>query len=147
LTILLLPLPPIRQLYPISFLVYLFDRKECFTALFFLLLARWLRESQPPLKKNPHKLCRHLYFSQFSIKSISYQMLNKILLFPFIFLVRFYQIIISPLMPAACRYQPTCSSYMIEALKKHGVIKGLYLGTKRILRCHPWGGSGYDPVP
>ena len=74
-------------------------------------------------------------------------MLNKILLFPLIFLVRFYQYILSPLMPATCRYQPTCSSYMIEALKKHGPFKGLFLGLKRISRCHPWGGSGYDPVP
>lgn len=74
-------------------------------------------------------------------------MLKKILIAPFLFLVRFYQIIISPLLPATCRYQPTCSHYMVEALKKHGVIKGLYLGTKRILSCHPWGGSGYDPVP
>lgn len=74
-------------------------------------------------------------------------MLNKILLFPLIFLVRFYQYILSPLMPATCRYQPTCSSYMIEALKKHGPFYGLFLGLKRIGRCHPWGGSGYDPVP
>jgi len=74
-------------------------------------------------------------------------MLKKILITPFLFLVRFYQIIISPLLPATCRYQPTCSHYMVEALKKHGVIKGLYLGTKRILSCHPWGGNGYDPVP
>ena len=50
-------------------------------------------------------------------------------------------------MPATCRYQPTCSSYMIEALKKHGPFKGLFLGLKRIASCHPWGGSGYDPVP
>jgi len=74
-------------------------------------------------------------------------MLKKILIAPFLFLVRFYQIVISPLMPATCRYQPTCSHYMAEALQKHGPIKGLYLGTKRILSCHPWGGSGYDPVP
>ena len=49
--------------------------------------------------------------------------------------------------PASCRYQPTCSTYSFEALKKHGLIKGLYLSIKRILSCHPWGGSGYDPVP
>lgn len=67
--------------------------------------------------------------------------------FPFIILVRFYQICISPLKPASCRFTPTCSTYAIEALKKHGPIKGLYLAIKRILRCHPWGGSGYDPVP
>lgn len=73
--------------------------------------------------------------------------MRKILIAPFLFLVRFYQIIISPLLPATCRYQPTCSHYMVEALKKHGLLKGLYLGIKRILSCHPWGGSGYDPVP
>ena len=54
---------------------------------------------------------------------------------------------ISPMTPASCRYTPTCSEYAVQALKKHGPIKGLYLAVKRILRCHPWGGSGYDPVP
>ncbi len=61
--------------------------------------------------------------------------------------VRVYQLIISPILPNACRYDPTCSAYMIEALKVHGPIKGLFLGTKRISRCHPWGGHGHDPVP
>ncbi|PWJ36138.1 membrane protein insertion efficiency factor YidD [Sediminitomix flava] len=64
-----------------------------------------------------------------------------------IFLVRFYQQGISPYTPASCRYSPTCSQYMIEAIKKHGPVKGLKLGLKRIGKCHPWGGSGYDPVP
>lgn len=73
--------------------------------------------------------------------------IKKIAILPLIFLVRIYQYIISPLMPATCRYQPTCSHYMVEALQKHGPLKGLYLGVKRILSCHPWGGSGYDPVP
>lgn len=62
-------------------------------------------------------------------------------------LVLFYKKGISPWLPGACRFQPTCSEYMIEALKKHGIFKGLYLGIRRILRCHPWGGSGFDPVP
>ncbi|MEM9981378.1 MAG: membrane protein insertion efficiency factor YidD [Bacteroidota bacterium] len=62
-------------------------------------------------------------------------------------LVRIYQWGISPWFPAACRYTPTCSQYMIEALKTHGPLKGAWLGLKRIGRCHPWGGSGYDPVP
>ncbi len=75
------------------------------------------------------------------------QNLKGILSYPLIFLVRFYQICISPLKPATCRFTPTCSAYAIEALRKHGPIKGLYLTVKRILRCHPWGGSGYDPVP
>lgn len=62
-------------------------------------------------------------------------------------LIRFYQWFISPFCPGVCRFRPTCSQYMIEAIKIHGVFKGVFLGTKRLLRCHPWGGSGYDPVP
>ncbi|GGE99613.1 hypothetical protein SAMN05443634_102253 [Chishuiella changwenlii] len=73
--------------------------------------------------------------------------MNNILIKPFILLVRFYQLAISPWLGSNCRYQPTCSSYMIDALKEHGLLKGLWLGTKRIVRCHPWGGHGYDPVP
>ncbi|ATA77602.1 membrane protein insertion efficiency factor YidD [Capnocytophaga canimorsus] len=73
--------------------------------------------------------------------------LKKILIFPFVVLVRFYQLFISPFTPSACRYAPTCSQYTLEALKKHGLFKGGYLAIKRIARCHPWGGSGYDPVP
>ncbi|AMO19524.1 membrane protein insertion efficiency factor YidD [Flavobacterium columnare] len=73
--------------------------------------------------------------------------LKTILTLPLVFLVRIYQYVLSPLMPATCRYQPTCSHYMVDALRKHGPLKGSWLGTKRILRCHPWGGSGYDPVP
>jgi len=61
--------------------------------------------------------------------------------------VRIYQWIISPWLPKTCRYQPTCSQYAIEALREHGPITGLLLGTKRILSCHPWGGHGHDPVP
>lgn len=73
--------------------------------------------------------------------------LKKILIFPFVFLIRFYQIVISPLTPATCRYSPTCSQYSLEAFQKHGIIKGGWLAIKRIFSCHPWGGSGYDPVP
>lgn len=64
-----------------------------------------------------------------------------------ILLVKFYQGAISPHTPAACRYHPTCSEYAIQAILKYGAIKGTWLAIKRILRCHPWGGSGYDPVP
>ncbi len=64
-----------------------------------------------------------------------------------VLLVKFYQKAISPVLPATCRYTPTCSSYCIEALRKHGPIKGLYLCTKRVISCNPWGGSGHDPVP
>ena len=62
-------------------------------------------------------------------------------------MVRFYQTSISPFTPSACRFEPTCSSYMIEALQKHGLLYGSFLGIKRILSCHPWGKTGYDPVP
>ena len=61
--------------------------------------------------------------------------------------VRTYQVVISPWTPAACRYAPTCSSYAIEAIEKHGSGKGGWLALRRIGRCRPWGGSGYDPVP
>lgn len=65
----------------------------------------------------------------------------------FILLVRFYQAAIRPLLPNTCRFTPSCSAYAIEAFQKHGAIKGLWLAVRRILRCHPWGGHGYDPVP
>lgn len=67
--------------------------------------------------------------------------------FPFMVLIRFYQYCISPFFPKVCRYEPSCSVYAVEALRKHGLIKGGYLAIKRILSCNPWGGSGYDPVP
>ncbi|MGB0523641.1 MAG: membrane protein insertion efficiency factor YidD [Flammeovirgaceae bacterium] len=62
-------------------------------------------------------------------------------------LVRFYQGAISPYFPSSCRYTPTCSTYMIQAIKIHGPFKGTWLGLKRIGRCHPWSASGHDPVP
>lgn len=61
--------------------------------------------------------------------------------------VYIYRGVISPLLPPSCRYTPTCSRYTIEALKRHGPIRGSYLSAKRILSCNPWGGSGFDPVP
>ncbi|MEM7784315.1 MAG: membrane protein insertion efficiency factor YidD [Planctomycetota bacterium] len=62
-----------------------------------------------------------------------------------ILMVRFYQVCISPLLPASCRYTPTCSAYFIEAVKKYGAIRGGFKGVCRICRCHPWGGEGHDP--
>jgi len=73
--------------------------------------------------------------------------LLRILGLPFIALIKLYQWILSPLIGPKCRFTPTCSQYAIEALKKHGIFKGLWLTVKRLLRCHPWGGHGYDPVP
>ena len=72
---------------------------------------------------------------------------KRIAIWPLVMLVRFYQVCISPLKPPCCRFTPTCSAYAIEALRKHGPIKGSLLAIWRILRCNPWGGSGYDPVP
>ena len=71
----------------------------------------------------------------------------KILALPFIGLIRLYQLILSPWMGRSCRFTPTCSQYGLEAFKKYGVFKGFWLTAKRIARCHPWGGHGYDPVP
>ncbi|EEK15664.1 conserved hypothetical protein YidD [Capnocytophaga gingivalis ATCC 33624] len=73
--------------------------------------------------------------------------ISQLLTYPFILLVRFYQVAISPLKPPTCRFSPTCSTYALEALKKYGLLKGGRLALRRIMRCHPWGGSGYDPVP
>lgn len=72
---------------------------------------------------------------------------KEVLIFPFVMLIKAYQNIISPLTPATCCYTPTCSHYTVEALKVHGLFKGGWLAIKRIASCHPWGGSGYDPVP
>ena len=74
-------------------------------------------------------------------------MLNKVLTFPLVILIRFYQKFVSPFLGTNCRYQPTCSHYTLEALKVHGLLKGGWLSVKRIASCHPWGGDGYDPVP
>jgi putative membrane protein insertion efficiency factor len=76
-------------------------------------------------------------------RSVLSRLFNGLLLL----LIRIYQYALSPLLPNSCRFVPTCSQYGIEALKKHGPLKGFWLTVKRIGRCHPWGGSGYDPVP
>lgn len=75
------------------------------------------------------------------------KLFRKIVIFPFIALIKLYQWILSPLLGPKCRFTPTCSNYALEAFKKRGVFKGFWLTVKRISRCHPLGGHGYDPVP
>ncbi len=75
------------------------------------------------------------------------EIIRKVAIFPFVVIIKFYKRCISPYTPAACRFTPTCSQYALEAFQKYGPFKGLYLSVRRILRCHPLGGSGYDPVP
>jgi len=73
--------------------------------------------------------------------------MKKFIIFLLLLPIKFYQKAISPLFPPSCRFTPTCSQYAIEAITKHGAIKGFFLAIKRILKCHPWGKFGYDPVP
>lgn len=74
-------------------------------------------------------------------------MVSRFLVKMMVGMISIYKRGISPYMPPSCRFTPTCSTYAIEALQKHGPLRGLWLTVKRICRCHPWGGSGYDPVP
>ena len=73
--------------------------------------------------------------------------MREIIIFPFVFLIKIYQFLISPVIGKNCRFNPTCSNYALEALKKHGLILGMYYSIIRISKCHPWGGSGHDPIP
>ena len=74
-------------------------------------------------------------------------MINKIVTFPLVLLIRGYQLIVSPILGSNCRFMPTCSEYALESLKAYGLIKGTFLTIKRIGKCHPWGSHGYDPIP
>ena len=76
-----------------------------------------------------------------------WHLLRRLLVLLLVLPIRFYQTSISPLTPPSCRFTPSCSEYARQAIIKHGPFKGLYLAIWRILRCNPWGGSGYDPVP
>ena len=74
-------------------------------------------------------------------------MINKILSYPLIIIIKFYQLFISPMLGQNCRYLPTCSEYTIQSIEKFGLIKGFYISLKRVSKCHPWGSQGYDPIP
>ena len=75
------------------------------------------------------------------------QKVKQLLSLPFILLIKIYQWVISPIIGPKCRYTPTCSNYGLQAFRKYGPLKGFWLTLKRVGRCHPWGGHGYDPVP
>ena len=75
------------------------------------------------------------------------RLIRKVFSFILLLIIGFYRNSISPFTPASCRYTPTCSEYAVLAIKKYGPFKGFWLALKRIARCHPWGGHGYDPVP
>lgn len=76
-----------------------------------------------------------------------FKFLLQLISWIFLLLIKMYQYLISPVLGGSCRYTPTCSQYGVEAIRKHGPFKGLWLTAKRISRCHPWGGHGHDPVP
>lgn len=73
--------------------------------------------------------------------------LKSLLVLPLLWLIRGYQVAISPLLGPRCRFYPSCSEYSMESLRRHGVLRGLWLTVRRIVRCHPWHPGGYDPVP
>ena len=73
--------------------------------------------------------------------------INDLIRYPVIFCLKMYKYCISPVLPGACRFTPTCSNYSIEAIERHGILKGLFLSVKRVLRCNPLCRGGYDPVP
>jgi uncharacterized protein len=72
---------------------------------------------------------------------------TKVLARLLLLMIRGYQLGVSPFLPPSCRYTPSCSAYAAEAIRRHGAGRGSWLAARRLLRCHPWGGSGYDPVP
>jgi len=94
-------------------------------------------------------IVNHYKKNTFKMKQLQWALksLNKVFSCVFLILIRFYQMAISPHLPKACRFTPTCSQYAIEAILKYGALKGGWLTFRRILRCNPWGKSGYDPVP
>ena len=75
------------------------------------------------------------------------KLLKQILSAPFILLIRAYQLVISPWLGPKCRFTPTCSEYSLQAFRKYGPLKGFWLSVNRVRKCHPWGSSGYDPIP
>ena len=92
-------------------------------------------------------MCSNKKFMCSNHTSSNTNVLKKVLILPLVGIVRFYQVVISPVTPAACRFEPSCSNYALQALEKHGLIKGTWLAIKRIFSCNPWGKSGYDPIP
>ena len=119
--------------------------KKCRLAIAFIYLSDQLTESsviEERVKTALARIVEKVCGSRSAFETMK-RLLSYLLLLP----IYFYRKCISPMTSPSCRFTPTCSQYAVEAIKKHGPFKGLYLAVKRILRCHPWGGSGYDPVP
>lgn len=74
-------------------------------------------------------------------------MIKNIVLYPILLIIKIYQTVLSPILPSTCRYSPTCSEYTKQSLSKFGLLKGGLISIKRIIKCNPWGGNGYDPIP
>ena len=125
--------------------------KKCRLAIAFIYLSDQLTESsviEERVKTALARIVEKSYRIGCECGSRSaYEAMKRLLSYLLLLPIYFYRKCISPMTSPSCRFTPTCSQYAVEAIKKHGPFKGLYLAVKRILRCHPWGGSGYDPVP
>jgi putative membrane protein insertion efficiency factor len=104
-------------------------------------------EYEITIKNSESKVLLFAVQKPLSLQSMSKEKHHKIVVGIASFPIHFYRYVISPLTPAMCRHVPTCSEYSLHALKEHGLMKGGVMSANRILRCHPWGTSGYDPVP
>lgn len=109
-----------------------------------LVLQRWFQGFK--LNLYPVVLQARAHYGKKRTK-IQMKSIVRALGWPFIVLIKIYQYVLSPWLGPKCRYTPTCSQYALEAFKKYGLFKGFWLSLKRVSRCHPWGGHGYDPVP
>ena len=125
--------------------------KKCRLVIAFIYLSDQLTESSVIEERVKIALARIVEKATVSDANVAgrsaYEAMKRLLSYLLLLPIYFYRKCISPMTSPSCRFTPTCSQYAVEAIKKHGPFKGLYLAVKRILRCHPWGGSGYDPVP
>lgn len=91
--------------------------------------------------------CGHDHFGERARPAGPVRGWRGVAIMPFVLAIRVYQVVLAPLMSGHCRFLPTCSNYAIEAYRVHGVVRGTWLTARRLARCQPWGGNGFDPVP